>query len=89
MRKYVSMYYTCISLRLCIHIYSLSFTDIDECVRGIDGCQHTCNNSAKQKYLGYKKVQGQSEAACKAGATKIFDISRGQEGTLSKILLTP
>ena len=35
--------------------------------------------------LGVKKVRGQSEAICKqAGATKSFDISRGQEVTLSK-----
>ena len=45
---------------------------------------------AKQKHLGCKKVQGQSEATCKqAGATKSFDISQGQEVTLSKKLLTP
>ena len=45
---------------------------------------------AKQKHLGCKKVRGQSEAACKqADATKSFDISLGQEVTLSKIILTP
>ena len=32
--------------------------------------------NAKQKHLGYKKVRGQSEAACKqADTTKSFDIS--------------
>ena len=28
-----------------LHTYSITFTDIDECVRGIDGCQHTCINN--------------------------------------------
>ena len=40
---------------------------------------------AKQKHLGCKKVQGLSEATCKqAGVTISFDISQGQEVTLSK-----
>ena len=32
--------YTSIKLNLCS-----SITDIDECARGSDGCQHKCNNS--------------------------------------------
>ena len=45
------------------------------------------NSLFVQKHLGCKKVRDQSEAACKqAGATKSFDISWGQEVTLSKIL---
>ena len=40
--------------------------------------------------LGVRKVRGKSEATCNlAGVTKSFDISWGQEVTLSLILLTP
>ena len=39
---YIRMY---IYISVCIHTVRIYFTDIDECGRGIDGCQHTCNNN--------------------------------------------
>ena len=37
-------------LRIIIYVYQFSkffsiFSDIDECDRGIDGCQHACRNN--------------------------------------------
>ena len=44
--------------------------------------------NAKQKHMGCKKVRGQSEAALQqVSVTKTFDISWGQEVTLSKMFL--
>ena len=49
------------------------------------------NTMLNKNTLGVKKVWGQSEATCKkAGATKSFDISWGQEVSyFIKKLLTP
>ena len=45
---------------------------------------------AKQKHFGCKKCEANQLQYCKqASATKSFDISWGQEVTLSKIFLTP
>ena len=54
---------TNVSIPITGNVESLNITDL-------------CKLHAKQKHLGYKNVQGQSEATCKqAGATKDSDIS--------------
>ena len=34
--------YVCI---LCVYVHFIIYVDIDECIQGLDGCDHNCTNT--------------------------------------------